>query len=504
MIDGPRKPRPSVAPAKPATVAKPPPKARPSTPPPAKKFNDAYSTGRARALQQKTTGFTATSTTKGGTSITPADGGISLSANGSFSTELKNAKGYGVSFGVSAQASVVTKNETKDGVTSFSVSTDASVSITGGANTPQAGLTVGHTEGIKASYEVRMPEAAAKGVNPATVSPFDPMSMPTGTVITMNGSQYSTNEFKATFKNLALATKVTNESGVSVAVEKTGATTVRVTAGPTAAIDAYNGVGVDFGVAGVMLGRNDKLASATLKTAEFDLATPEGKAAYNDFLANGTLPKDNGKGISNVATIEKLDYSSQTRLDANLGPLEISLGGAQNTGARVETTLPDGTKSVSVDLQYSGNVPMNITQKFDKNGKEILSERRYTYSLQADDNNTQLLNVAITGDVNKAQSGPVKPGQTVTMQFTEEQMRQYMTMTQKASDAGMGYDELDVLVKDYDDKLINSPEDFALALGRNLNGGDYAQAERMFNISDAADGQYDGEYTKLPGTFVVS
>jgi hypothetical protein len=329
--------------------------------------------------------------------------------------------------------------------------------------------------------------------------------MPTGTVVTLDGSHYSTNEFKATFKNLALATKITNEEGVSVAVEKTGANTVRVTAGPTEAIQAYNGVGVDFGVASVMLGRNDKLSGATLKTAEFDLSTPEGKAAYNDFLASGTLPKDNGKGVANVATIDKIDYSSQSQLGVKVGPLDVTLGGAKNTGSRVVTTLPDGTASVSVDLQYSGNVPMNVTEKFDKDGKEILSERRYTYTLKADENSAQMLNAAITGDIQQAQNGPVKPGKTVTMQFTEDQMRAYMEMTQKATAAGMGGgSSLDMLVEDYDGKFINSPEDFALALGRNLNGGDYAQAERMFSISDAADGQYDDHFTKVPGTFVVS
>jgi hypothetical protein len=99
----------------------------------------------------------------------------------------------------------------------------------------------------------------------------------------------------------------------------------------------------------------------------------------------------------------------------------------------------------------------------------------------------------------------VKPGKTVTMQFTEDQMRQYMEMTQQATGAGMGgASSLDMLVKDYDGKFINSPEDFALALGRNLNGGDYGQAQRMFTIANAADGKYDDRFTKVPGTFVVS
>ncbi len=512
MIDGPKKPAPrprttsstsqtsgaaSTAPARPSTAST----TRRAA---AAKFGDAYSTGRARALRARQLAMEARTSTSGSVSLTPTPGGVSLSGSGSFNAKLTGAKGYGVSFGVSASASVVTDQKTENGVTSFSVSTDASVSLNAGVSAPQAGLSVGHTEGIKATYAVKMPEAAARTVNPATVNPFDPASMPTGTVVTLDGAHYSTNEFKATFKSLAVATKVTNESGVSVAVEKTGANTVRVTAGPTEAINAYNGVGVDLGVASVMLGRNDKLASATLKTAEFDLSTAEGKAAYNDFLATGALPADNGRGVSNVATIEKLDYSSQAQLSASAGPLTVTIGGAQNTGSRVVTRLPDGSATVSVDLQYSGNTPMNITQKFDADGKELVTERRYTYTVKADDNNAQLLNVALTGDVSRAESGPVKPGKTVTLQFTEAQMQQYMQMTQRASDLNEGSDNLDMLVKDYDGRYMNSTEDFALALGRNLGGSDYGQAERMFTIADAADGQYDGDYVRIPATVVVS
>lgn len=208
--------------------------------------------------------------------------------------------------------------------------------------------------------------------------------------------------------------------------------------------------------------------------------------------------------MANVATVEKLDYSSQAQLSASAGPLSVTLGGAQNTGSRVVTRLPDGSATVSVDLQYSGNTPMNITQKFDKDGKELVAERRCTYTVKADENNAQLLNVALTGDVNRAASGPVKPGKTVTLQFTEAQMKQYMQMTQRASDLNQSSDNLDMLVKDYDGNYMNSTEDFALALGRNLGGSDYGQAERMFTIADAADGEYGGDYVRIPATVVVS
>lgn len=512
MVDNIRKR--SLQPA--VTAPKPQPKPALKPPPVAKRpfdTSDAYSSGRARALQSKTLGNvptpaaqpTSNVTTKrsftGDVTITPDT--VSATVEGGFSTEVKNARGYGVSFGINAEASVVANQQTENGVTTFTVEGDASVTVQGGVNTPKAGLTVAHTEGIRASYSVAMPEAAARGVDPKTVNPYDPSSMPTGTVITMNGEQYSSNAFEATFKNLALSTKIEEASGVSVAIEKTGENTVRVTAGPTEAIEAYNSVGVDFGVASASLGRTDNLSGATLKTAEFDLSTPEGQAAYNEFLTNGTLPSENGPGVSDVATIEKLDYSSESGAEVSLGPIDLSFKGQKNTGSSVVTTYPDGTKDVTVDLDYSENVPMQLTRRYDAEGNELLSERRYSYEVTADENSAQLLNVALTGDPAQADSGPVKPGQTVTLTFTEAQMREYMQMTQQASGAGLGTNDLDVLVKGYDDGFINSPEDFAIALARNLGGTDYGTAERMFRISDAADGEYGGGFTAIPATVTV-
>ena len=264
------------------TAPKPQPKPAPKPPPPVRKpfETSEFSSGRARALQNKTVGnaptpvaqptatVTAARNFTGEVNITPDT--VSATVEGGFSTEVKNAKGYGVSFGINAEASVVANQKTENGVTTFTVEADASVTVEGGVNTPKAGLTVAHTEGIRGEYSVAMPEAAAEGVDPKTVNPYDPSSMPTGTVITMNGEHYSSNEFEATFKNIAVATKIEEASGVSVAIEKTGENTVRVTAGPTEAIEAYNSVGVDFGIASASLGRTDNLDSATLKTAEFE------------------------------------------------------------------------------------------------------------------------------------------------------------------------------------------------------------------------------------------
>jgi len=446
---------------------------------------------------------TSASTTYGG-SYDPGKGTVTVSAGTGFGKEIKNAHGYGVSFGVDGNVSVSGGQKTTDGVTTYTASADASVTLSGGVSAPKAGVSGSITKGIKTSFEVKMPEAAAKTANPAKVNPFDPATLPTGTVVKLDGSTYTGTDFKLTFKELAVQTKTTDEKGTSLLVEKTGANTVKVTAGPTEALSAYNGVGVDVGVASAMLGRNDKLGRATLKTAEFDLSTPDGKAAYNDFLATGTFPSANGKGVAGVATIEKLDYSSQSKLDAKIGPIGISLDGARNTGNSVVTTAPDGSITRTVNLQYSGNVPMAISQKFDASGNEIVGERRYSYTIKTDANSAQLLNVAQTGDLGHAANGPVKAGQTVTLTYSEAQMRDLMGKAQAALKAmPIGGTDLKVLTQDYDGKFVNKPWDFALGMGRNLGGSDYGSAERLFNISSAADGDLRKGYVALPGTISV-
>jgi hypothetical protein len=160
----------------------------------------------------------------------------------------------------------------------------------------------------------------------------------------------------------------------------------------------------------------------------------------------------------------------------------------------------------TVNLDYGSNVPLQLTRKFDPNGQEVLAERRYAYTLNADENTAALMNAALTGSVEAldGDGGPVPANSNVTLTFTEAQMTAYMKQTQAASDANPGFDSNDALVKDYDDEFVNSPEEFAIALARNLGGTDYEQAERMFNISSGADGDFGGGFSRIDATVTVN
>lgn len=428
---------------------------------------------------------------------------LSASAEGGFSVDVSNTRGYGVGFSVNGEATSTHNVTTENGVTTYTANTEVSVTVQGEINTPHAGVEIARTDGIELEYQVSMPEDAATPQAMANATFTDPSTMPEGTVIRVDDSQYTSNEFSATFRNIRLSSNITESEGSSMVVEKTSENSVRVTVGPTAGIDAYNGVGVDFGVASASIGNNTSLDSATFQTAEFDLSTPEGQAAYNHFLSTGEMPTQNGNGVSGVQTIEKLDYNSQVSIEASLGPLDVSVDGASSSLNSVRVTEPDGTSSVTSVLQYSGNVPMTVTQQFDAEGNEILAQRTYSYEVQASEDNYQLLNVATTGDVNQAESGPIQPGQTVVITMTHAQMEDYHEQAVDTVEQNHAHFDIGAMALDYDGNPVSTWQ-FATSIARNIGNSDYGVAETMFTISASADGDYANDsYEALPMTVEV-
>ena len=77
-------------------------------------------------------GTTSTRGTTGGASIgvDPDKGTVSLTANGGFTESVKNSKGVGLSFGIDGSSTVVAGQKTTDGVTTYTVSSDVSVTLT--------------------------------------------------------------------------------------------------------------------------------------------------------------------------------------------------------------------------------------------------------------------------------------------------------------------------------------------------------------------------------------
>lgn len=458
---------------------------------------------------------TTTSETSVGLGYDLETGDLTLSAGTGFTREVTNARGHGVSFGVSADAQITHSDRTEDGVRTYGIESDVSVSLTAGASSKQAGVEIGRTEGIRASYEVALP-AGSHDVDPTSVTPFNPESMPVGSSVTLDGENYTGTEFEASFRNIAVKSSIEEASGVSVAVERTGTDTVKVTSGPTEAITAYNGLGLDLEAFSAYLGRTDELSGATLQTAEFDISTEQGMAAYNDFLATGRLPEANGTGIANVETIQKLDYTSSSGVDIEAGPFSVSLDGGSNTGSTVVTTRADGTATRTDELQYGDNVPLTISRTFDADGNEIVSERSYTFKIdleQASPGSYQLLNAAMAGDVDAAETGPVgEDTKTVELTLNQSEMWQLRGMVLNSLDT-MGY--IPVTTQIYESYVNPAiPQDigddalrFSIGLIRvnnNFASNPNAMVETFFHLSAQATGDIaDGQYASIPGEISV-
>lgn len=425
---------------------------------------------------------------------------LSLSAEGGFSAKVTSQNGYGIGFSVDGSVQATHEVETADGRTTYTANGEASITIKGEVNTPQAGLEIARTDGIVLNFEVSMPTEAATPAAMASATFTDPSTMPVDTVIKVDDSQYQTNEFSATFQNIRASTSVTESEGSSMVVEKTGEDTVRVTIGPTAGIDAFMGVGVDLGPVSVSIGKNTSLDTATFQTAEFDLSTPEGQAAYNHFLTTGEMPTQNGTGVADVQTIEKVDYSSQTDISGSVFGADFTLDGEVNVGSSVIITLPDGTSTKTTDLSYGDNDPLTITQSFDAQGNEIVSERTYAIEVEVTESNYQLINVAYSGNLQKAEDGAVQPGQTATLTFTESEMMGMQQTTHQVTQDDPHALSSSGLVVNTSDSTQFSTLDFAVAIAKTNGSFDEAGfGDFLIKLSGHADGDYSNDdFDKVP------
>ena len=415
-------------------------------------------------------------------------------------------RGYGASFQVAAGAKVGERETTEEGITTYSATVDVSASVGGGVRVPVGGLEAAYAKGVEARYQVSMPEEVAERTDLSTVNPFNPNAMPVGTGIEMAGATYEKSDFKAFFRVLAAQTNTKEAEGISATFEKIDENTVRVQAGPTEALSVSDKAGISTPALEVMAGRADTLDGAKLLTADFDISTHEGRKAYNDFLLNGNLPKQNGNGVTGVATIEQLDYTSALGAGASVGgkPL-VSLEGPENTGSVVAVTYPDGTGRVTQELRYSENVPLTITRRLDAEGNEQLADRRYAYTVDLKEN-APSLEAALGGTYDAiGTSSSIREGNRIALTFTEEELNELRLLAKEAYANNPNADYLGLLTNPYGERELPAQE-FAVALARNLGGTDVGFVDKLSAIAEFANPNYVNDrfaLEKIPGTVTV-
>ncbi|MCP3062049.1 hypothetical protein LXT21_25005 [Myxococcus sp. K38C18041901] len=427
-------------------------------------------------------------------SVNVGSDGVTVSTNSS--VELKGLK---ISFGT--KVSQTSSVESEDGVTTLTAEGSMSVNLGGEVDLGTVGFSAERTEGVKTKFQVRMSDADYAQVQSGQApmpDPYNPDTMPEGSSVLLNSTDFQGTGFEASYRNLAVSTNVTQEQGVSVLVEKTGENTVRVTAGPTEAVENSFQLGLSLGPASAHVGNTTRLDQFTLKTAEFDLSTDAGRAAYNTFLATGELPTENGTGISDVATVEKLQYDSTSSAGFDLGPLSGSVDFGNSTGGVVRTTYPDGSVDQVIHAKLHVGTPVQLAQHFNLDGTEDLSRQEISMFMVGADGGAESL-FASAYDVDQHD---FDGDSDIHLSFNAEQA---MDLSQRARDyiaawerdTGQKWEDASHL---QDEKLIaalanaQNPADVAKAL-TDAYGGPAWMGQAFASLSFV-----DGEFVPLPGT----
>lgn len=401
------------------------------------------------------------STITSSTSSTPPDvdidvgpDGASVSAEGGFSTAVENSRGYGVNFGVQVNAQADVATTTENGVTTYTASADASVTVEGGVTTPRVGVDGSMTWGIRGEYSVAMPEQAATPETIANANFYDPTSMPPGTVITVRGEDYAGSELNLAFDNIAINSSVETYEGSAFIVERLEDGTVQVMTGPVEGLENASSLGLNFGVASAQLGSALSVDQARYQVANFDINTPEGLAAYNNFLATGQMPTANGDGVADVHTISTIQTDWQSTAGVSLGPLEASTVLNSGNGEYITTTYPDGSAESTASYESMDGLTTVWHQSFGPGGTEILSERRYDLVFDIPEGSDgDMLATTLNYALNGRSEEVVTAGEQVTLTFTEAEMSQLLLMASGLSQQDIDYGEVpfDELVLEYSD-----------------------------------------------------
>ena len=380
-----------------------------------------------------------------------------------------------------------------------------------GAGVQRGGVGHSASSGVRGRYKVSLP-ADAVDVDPTRVNPFDPGSIPRGASVTLDGQHFTGTVLEASFRTIALQSQRTEASGASYRVDRLQDGRVRVSTGPNEALEAFNGLGFKVGDVAALAGRQDALGHSAVRTATFDLEHADGRRAYQQFIDHGTLDART-PGVQDLATVERLGMSSQTRLKLGHGDrFGIDLAGARNSGDVVRIRCDDGSQTELRTVQYDGNVPASRQSAYGADGAEDLAQRRYafTFDLREHEHGAQvagMLNAALSGDA-AGGHGPVSAGAVNTLTFSEAQMRTLMERTQGMlrDSPGLG-PAWHALAEDGSGRPLQDVDAFATALARNQGQSAHGMAERLFHIAAAGgrdlqriEAEVQGEHLKALAT----
>ncbi|WP_257463318.1 hypothetical protein [Archangium lipolyticum] len=367
--------------------------------------------------------------------------------------------------------------EKKDGYTTVTLTAELEASASGSLDMKKVSVGGGVSTGKSQTYEVKMKDEDFERLKRGEIPPPHPLkpeTVPDKASVTMEASQLKGWSGEASVEALKVELGLGEEhkkgKGLSIQTERDG-DKVKVTGGPTELLESGLSVSVGAGPATVSLTGTTSMTHYKLRTAEFDLSSKEGRAAFDKYATSGELPFKDGKGISGAAKVEKLDLSSKSTLEAALGPLKGSVDIVpESNSSIVETTHPDGSKDASLELERSNGHELNYERHIDANGKEDYSKQKFTLFMKG-----------MEGDVEEMYAQAYLVDQhkfdkenDIHLSFTPDQMTQ---LSQRARDYVAKMDK----ISSNGFEVRTRGDAFIDALARSQNPSDVANALTQYS-----------------------
>ena len=224
--------------------------------------------------------------------------------------------------------------------------------------------------GTATTYAVTVSPDAADAIEAGErppPNPLDPTTIGAGEGVELSEEFYAGLGLDANYH--ALQTEMGYDEGrrVSAGVTRVDPSTIRVFVGDERFVRNAMIAGVGNEKIGVELGMESELSSGKLRAVDIDIATPEGWAAYQDFLATGELPASGTAGTSRHSGSSVSDELQAGQIAAHLGGVAVSAELNSSEGHVVETTNEDGSTEELFTARYN-DVTITTTTGTDASG----------------------------------------------------------------------------------------------------------------------------------------
>ena len=240
---------------------------------------------------------------------------------------------------------------------------------------------LGHASKYQVTVSPDRADALEDGAQPP--NPVDPRTIAEGESVQLSEEYYAGIGGEAQYRAIQARFGYDEGHRVSSAAQRISPTTVRVMAGDADFVRQTLALGFGNDDFGVSLGGTEELADGNLAAIDIDVSTPEGWAAYQDFVTTGALPEAGTAGTVDPTTSQTLDYTDRTKAEVRLP--NVTLGGTlgSSEGHIKVTEHADGTVDVLRTARFR-DVGLAIAQTRDADDA-VVGETRYSLLLHGVD-----------------------------------------------------------------------------------------------------------------------